>query len=129
MGDIRGLVFGQYAEAPVDVHELISAAADGMAAKWWRLYGARSQAEARSIFVSRLRRQMGVFAAREMARHRLRRVPFVGVPRAVIARGLAGRGAAPGAGPVALQRARDGFHAADFFAYQAYVPAPRGGEP
>ena len=126
LGDIRGLVFGQYAEASADVHGLLSAAADGMAERWWRLYGARTQAEARSVFIARLRRQLGVFVAREMARHRLRRVPYVGVPQAVIARGLAGEGAEPGAGPVALRRARDGFHAADFFAHQAYVAPPPG---
>ena len=46
--------------------------------------GARSESEARSFYVARLRRRMGVAAVREFARHRLRRVPYVGVPRAVV---------------------------------------------
>ena len=33
---------------------------------------------------SAARRRMGVAAVREFARHRLRRVPYVGVPRAVV---------------------------------------------
>ena len=45
-------------------------------------HGARTAAEARGYFVSRMRRFVGVFTAREMARHthRLHRVPLVGVP-------------------------------------------------
>ena len=46
--------------------------------------GARTESEARSFYVARLRRRMGVAAVREFARHRLRRVPYVGVPRAVV---------------------------------------------
>ena len=48
----------------------------------WRRYGARSEAEAYSFFVASLRRMLGVFVARELARHRLRRLPFVGMTRA-----------------------------------------------
>ena len=45
-------------------------------------HGARTAAEARGYFVSRMRRFVGVFTAREMARHthRLHRIPLVGVP-------------------------------------------------
>ena len=42
--------------------------------------GARSEAEARSYYVARLRRSWGIMVAREMARFRLRRVPFIGQP-------------------------------------------------
>ena len=45
---------------------------------------AHALSEARSFYVARLRRRMGVAAVREFARHRLRRVPYVGVPRAVV---------------------------------------------
>ena len=48
----------------------------------WRRYGARSEAEAYGFFVASLRRMLGVFVAREFARHRLRRLPFVGMTRA-----------------------------------------------
>ena len=49
--------------------------------------GARSATEARAFFIARLRRSLPVVIAREMARHRLRRIPFIGVPglRAAIA--------------------------------------------
>ena len=38
----------------------------------------------RSYFISRSRRRLGVAAVQAMARHRLARVPFIGVPRAVV---------------------------------------------
>ena len=81
---VRGLVFGQYAECSLDVHALIELAAHALARKHWRLSGARSEAEARSWWVGTCRRRIGVATARAMARHRIRRVPFIGVPRAVL---------------------------------------------
>ena len=54
----------------------------------WRRWGARCESEARGMVMASLRRRVGVFAAREFARHRLRRIPLVGVPRAA----LVGRG-------------------------------------
>ena len=36
------------------------------------------------FYVAQLRRRMGVTAAREFARHRLRRAAYVGVPRSVV---------------------------------------------
>ena len=51
--------------------------------------GARAEAgnhavkEARSFVVSSLRRRLGLVICREFARHRIRRVPYIGVPRAV----------------------------------------------
>ena len=45
---VRGLVFGQYAEASLDVHALIDLAAHALARKHWRSSGARNEAEARS---------------------------------------------------------------------------------
>jgi hypothetical protein len=40
-----------------------------------------------------LRRRVGLFVVREMARHRLRRIPFIGATRAsVVARGRRGVG-------------------------------------
>ena len=42
--------------------------------------------EVRSFLMQRLRRRIGVLLVRENARHRLRRLPVVGVPRAVLER-------------------------------------------
>ena len=67
-----------------DVHALLTVAADGLAARQWRDMGARTQEEARSFIVSSLRRRLGLVICREFARHRIRRVPYIGVPRAVV---------------------------------------------
>ena len=51
----------------------------------WRSLGARSTSEAYGYYLASLRRSWGVLAVREMARHRLRRVVYVGAghrPRA-----------------------------------------------
>ena len=94
---VRGLVFGAYGEANVDVHSLIQLAAHELARKHWRQAGARSEGEARSFWVGMCRRRIGVAATRAMARHRIRRTVFVGVPRAVLddraRRGVAATGA------------------------------------
>ena len=55
-GVTRALVFGSYAEASPDVHHLIDALATQRAGRSWRLMGARTAAEARGYFVSRMRR-------------------------------------------------------------------------
>ena len=86
-GQTRGLAFGAYGEASPDVHALLTVAADGLAARQWRDMGARTQEEARSFIVSSLRRRLGLVICREFARHRIRRVPYIGVPRAVVERG------------------------------------------
>ena len=55
-----------------------------MARKTWQWVGARNEAEARACVLSRVRRRVGLVVAREMARHRLRRVPYIGVPRHIV---------------------------------------------
>ena len=40
--------------------------------------------EARGYFIARLRRRLALVVTREMARHRLNRVQFIGMPRAVV---------------------------------------------
>ena len=121
---MRALVFGAYGEASADVHALVKEAANRMASNEWRRWGARSQAEARSFFVASLRRQLGVHAVREMARHRLRRVPYIGVERAVLQRrrdrgvlGTGGQRQAPEGGPQAV----------DLFVHQAWARGPNAG--
>ena len=112
---VRGLVFGNYAEMSPDVHSLLSIAAEAAAQHRWQGMGARSAEEARSFIVSALRRRLGCFVAREFARYRLRRLPYVGASRAAVAaRGIRRgrhRGHDPGAG------VRD----EDFHAYQALL--------
>ena len=79
--NVGSTVCGNYGECSPDVHELLAITADGLAERRWRLMGARSMTEARAFFIARLRRSLSVIVAREMARHRLRRIPFIGVPR------------------------------------------------
>ena len=115
----RGLAFGAYGECSSDVHSLIDLAADGIAAKLWRLLGARSKAEARSFIVARLRRRLGLVATREMARHRLRRLPYVGAPRSALSQRRDRQG--PGA---RAAEAGAGIRLADFAGIQARLAAP-----
>ena len=73
-------------------------------------YGARTEAEARSFFTAATRRRVGVFVLREFVRHRLRRIPYVGVPYSQM---QAVGGQPAGAG---------GFvHASDFHSYQTHI--------
>ena len=85
-GQVRALVFGYTGEASPDVHHLVSHVAECMARRQWRLLGARSMEEARSFMIAKVRRRIGMTVVREYARHRLRRVPFVGMPRAAAIR-------------------------------------------
>ena len=87
--EVRALVLGQYGEASADVHHLIIACATEMARKQWQWLGARNENEAHAAIISTLRTRLGLITVREMARHRLRRVCFVGVSHAR-ARVLAG---------------------------------------
>ena len=90
-GTVRSLVIGQYGEASLDVHELLSLAADEASRNTWSFLGARSQAEARAYYVARLRRSWSCVFVREFARHRLRRVCYIGAghrPRAAQAQGV-----------------------------------------
>ena len=114
----RGLVFGAYGGASADVHDLVSLAASRVAERQWRLAGARSASEYRSFVVTRMRRRLGMAAAQATARHRLARVPYVGVPRALVV-----------ARPPRVARARGRDELDDpraFYAYQAGGPMLRG---
>ena len=83
-GRTRGLVFGAYGEASADVHDLITLSATTQAEQMWRESGARTATEMRAVLISRMRRRMGMAAVQAMARHRLARVPYVGVTREVV---------------------------------------------
>ena len=88
-GTVRSLVVGAYAEASDDLHQLFDCVVDSASKQHWRRIGARSAKEARSYFATTLRRAWGVHFAREFARHRIRRVVFVGAPRRQPGRPLA----------------------------------------
>ena len=83
-GRTRGLVFGAYGEASADVHTLLGMAAEAQAEELWREAGARTASEMRAILIGRMRRRVGMGTVQAMARHRLARVPYVGVSRAVV---------------------------------------------
>ena len=119
---MRGLVAGQYSEVSPDVHTLIKISAQGIADKQWRVLGAPSAKEVRGFVTSAITRRLQLFTAREMARHRLHRVPLIGVPNAALS------------GPARFQRAMARRHGAEepldrpptlvpeeFFAFQAFV--------
>ena len=111
----RALVFGQYCEVSTDVDALLGLAATSSAQARWRVLGARNMTEARGYILTTYQRRLALASAREFARHRVHRLPFIGVPRAAIGQhrivhGAPGLG---GGGPVAHQ-----IRAVDFFAHQ-----------
>ena len=59
-------------------------AATEQAEQMWRAAGARTATEMRALLISRARRRLGMAVVQAMARHRLARVPYVGVSRAVV---------------------------------------------
>ena len=122
---VRALVIGNYGESSRDVHTLIQIAAEALAVKSWRAAGARGVEEYRSFAVASLRRRLGCFAAREYARHRLRRLPYIGVPRAAM-RSREAQLQAAFHNRAAGDGARgDGVRMADFHHFQSAQPLPR----
>jgi len=102
-----------------DVHALLRLAAEATARSRWRLIGASSAVEASNFFLQVYRRRLGLAIGREMARHRLHRVPFVGVPRAAMnARMRRGDPGLGGGGPV-IHPVR----AVDFLGFQQHMRA------
>jgi hypothetical protein len=61
-GTVRSLVWGQYGEASLDVHELFELVVDEATHHTWRLLGARCVGDARSYYATRLRRSWGILA-------------------------------------------------------------------
>ena len=85
-GTVRGLVFGAYSEASADVHDVLAVAATESARTRWEAAGARSIGEYRAYLISSYRRRVGLTVAQAFARHRLARVPYIGVPRSAVER-------------------------------------------
>ena len=79
--------------------------------------------EARAFFIARLRRTLGVVVGREMARHRLRRVPFIGVPRAAVRAHIAARDRRRGQDAQPAMPDGVGVRPDDFYAFQVFGPA------
>ena len=100
-GQVRAMVFGAHGEGSPDVHHSIEASARQRARQTWRGFGARTEEEAYGYWVQQFRRLMGVTIVREFARLRIRRVPFLGVPREFVRDRARGRRVvqAGGAGP------------------------------
>ena len=90
-GVVRSAVWGNYAEASDDVHQLLDVTAAEAATNTWRFLGARNPGEAKGFYASKLRSAWGLTAARAFARHRLSRVPFVGYTRETLPARLAQR--------------------------------------
>lgn len=67
-----------------DVHFFITLAAKTAARKLGGQMGARTFAEAYGYFLTEYRRRLSFTAIRAFVRHRIRRVPYVGVPREVL---------------------------------------------
>ena len=118
-GAVRGFIFGAYGEASMDVHELLEQAASKAAASTWQIAGARQEDEMRSYYLQRFRRRLGMASVLAMARHRLSRVPLIGVPRSAVEQHMQrARARAQGHG----QGANSG-DLTEFFAYQAHRQA------
>ena len=115
---VRGLVFGQYSEWSEDVDSLLELAAAAAARRDWRLRGNRTMEEARAVYIALYRRRLGCFVAREYARHRLRRIPFIGLTHDQVSARRRRRDI-----PVLGRDAAAGVRAADYYAY-AHAVAP-----
>ena len=57
---VMGLVFGSYGEASQAVRTLLAVFARAIAAREWREMGARTEAEARGVIMTQLRRQLSL---------------------------------------------------------------------
>ena len=77
-GQLRGLVFGAWGEAPPDVELLLAHAASAGAHRHWRSMGCGDDGSARGILAWMLRRRWGMTALRENARLKLERLEYVG---------------------------------------------------
>jgi hypothetical protein len=83
-GKVRGFIFGAYGEASTDVHDLLSQAARRMADNTWEAAGAIGPNEMYAFYMQQMRKRIGMASVLAMARHRLNRVPAIGVPRQAI---------------------------------------------
>ena len=79
-GVVQGLVVGSYGDTSAAVDALAGEAADDMAGRHWRLMGARSQAEARGIFMQYVRRRWSATFWRSWRTLLHSRLPCVGQP-------------------------------------------------
>ena len=98
---VVGLAFGSYAEASRGVHTLLTVLARAIAEREWREMGARTEAEARGIIMSQLRRQLSLAAHAGHMRVLHARIAYVGLAHdAAVAEAI--RQGAPEAAHVAM---------------------------
>lgn len=91
---------------------ILRQSAVALASKHWRRNGARSQGEALGYYTQEVYRRMGVAVSAAFARHRISRIPLIGVPLATL-RDRAGMRR------VAVGGVHDGaVDPQDFYAYQ-----------
>jgi hypothetical protein len=86
LGPIRAAVLGHFGECSPDIHHLVRAAAESLAATRWRAMGARSESEARGFFMNAVRKELSMSFWTALARHRQNRLDFVGISRADVQR-------------------------------------------
>ena len=85
-GQIHGLVVGSWQDTSAAVDALAAEAADAMAETHWRLMGARTQAEARGIFMQHVLRRLSATFWRSWHASLRARVPCVGRDSSIILR-------------------------------------------
>ena len=85
-GRIHGLVVGSWQDTSAAVDALAAEAADAMAAAHWRLMGARTQAEARGVFMQHVLRRLSATFWRSWHASQRARVPCIGRDSSVILR-------------------------------------------
>ena len=86
LGPIRAAVLGHFGECSPDIHHLVRAAAESLAATRWSAMGARSESEARGYFMNAVRKELSIGFWTALARHRQNRLDFVGISRADVQR-------------------------------------------
>ena len=91
LGPIRAAVLGHFGECSPDIHHLVRAAAESLAATRWRAMGARSESEARGFFMNAVRKEPSIGFWTALARHRQNRLDFVGISRGADVQRMGGR--------------------------------------
>ena len=76
-GEVKGPVVGAHGEFSTHAHELLDATIESAAEKHWRMAGARTLEQAKSIFALQLRRGQGCAAALGIAQLKISRAPYV----------------------------------------------------
>ena len=79
-------MLGHFGECSPDIHHLVRAAAETLAATRWRAMGARSESEARGYFMNDVRKELSIGFWTALACHRQNRLDFARISRADVQR-------------------------------------------